>query len=156
MSHGGVHDVQVLFLHDLSKSVLSLMQVFPFCRVPFNSTSFLGMSSDLLAALSPWSFPCLEECFPLLTRLFVLGLASLAPAGGFSVTVHALQWGLTMGPVGGSTSGDFSQDFIFFFFLGWSLPLPAIVSLEGLAALSLTFLGPVGFIFSEVGGHLLP
>ena len=150
MSRGSMCDAQVLFLCDLSESVLSLPQVFSFYRVPFDGTSFLGMSSDILAALSPWSFPCFNECFPLLKGLFVLGLASLAPVGGFSVTICVLQRGLTMGLVGGGTSGDFSWDFIFFFFLGQFLPLPAVTSLDGPAASSPTFLGPTGFVFSPL------
>ena len=45
-------DAQVLFLCDLSESVLSLLWVFPFCGVSFDGASFLGMSLELLAALS--------------------------------------------------------------------------------------------------------
>ena len=152
MSHGSMRAAQVFFLHDLSESVLSLLWVFPFCGVPFNGTSFLGMSFlDLLVGLSPQSFPCLEECFPLLAGLFILGLTSSAPAGGFSVMACALQWGLTTEPVGGGTSGDFLLDFVFFFFfLGWSLLLPAITSLEGSAALWPTFPGPTDFSFSPL------
>ena len=121
MSCGGTCAAQVFFSCDLSESVLSLPWVFPFCRVPFDGASFLGMSfSDLLVGLSPQSFPCLEECFLLLMGLFILGLTSSAPVGGFSVMVHALQWGLTTELVGDGTWGDFSWDFIFFYyFLGW-------------------------------------
>ena len=160
MSCGGTLDAQVLFLHDLSESVLSLLQAFPFCRVPFDGTSFLDMSG-LLVALSPWSFPRFEECFSLHVGLFVLGLASLAPAGGFSATVYTLWWGLTMGLVGGSTLGDFSWDFIFFFFLGWSLPLPAITSQGGACCIIANLPGAGRLCFQslamlEVGGHLLP
>ena len=108
MSHSSTCATQVFFLHDWSKSVLSLLWVFPFCGVPFDGAPFLGVSFlDLLVGLSPRSFPCLEECFQLLMGLFILGLTSSAHAGGFSVTVHALQWGPTTEPVGGGTSGDF-------------------------------------------------
>ena len=102
MSCGGMHATQAFFLHSLSDS-----WVFPFCGVPFNGMPFLGVSSDLFVALSPWSFPCLEECFLLLMGLFVFELASLAPVGGFSVTVCALWWGLATEPEGGGTLGDF-------------------------------------------------
>ena len=152
MSHGSVHTAQLFFffLHHLSESVLSLLRVFS-CGVPFIGTSFLGVSfSDFFVSFSPPSFPCLEECFPLLAGLLILGLISSAPVGGFFVAVSTLWWGLTVEPVGGSTSGDFSRDFIFFFFLGLSLLLPAVVSLEGPAASSPTFLGPMDFSFSPL------
>ena len=117
MSHSGACAAQVFFLHNLSESALSLLQVFPFCGAPFDGASFLGMSfSDLLVGFSPQSFPCLEECFLLLAGLFILGLTSSALVGGFSVMVHTLQWGLTTEPVGDGTLGDFSWDFAFFFF----------------------------------------
>ena len=121
MSCGGTCTTQVFFLHDLSESVLSLPWVFSFCRVPFDSTSFLGVSSDLLAASPQGPFHAWKSVSRfLLDSSFWDSLPWLMRVA--SLAVCALRWGLTTEPVGGSTSGDFSQDFIFFFFfLSWSL-----------------------------------
>ena len=97
----------------------------------------------------------------LLAGLLILGLISSAPVGSFLVVVHALWQGLTAELVGGGTSGDLSQDFVFFFLLRL-VPASASHHVTGGAShIIADLLRACGLLFQslamfEVIGHLLP
>ena len=119
----------------------------------------LGHVLGPLGGPLPTVFPCLEECFPLPVGLFVLGLAPSAPVGGFSVTVHALWWGLTRPGGRWHLRGLLTELCLLFL---WLVPVLAghcitegacciIADLPGACRLHFQSLAML-----EVRGHLLP